>query len=150
MAEFEYEGDLLKEINSFNEEGEITYKEKFTYKDDVMSVIYYGGDGEEIGRYSTDARGRVLELTSPFDFTVRYEPGYALPAELKSSEEKQSIIATFDEQGNYSKLTTKKGDGNPEVLNYKYIYDAQDNWTQCITYKGKKALYVTYRTYEYY
>jgi len=152
-SEFKYEGDLLKELEVKNQDGDVQYKETYTYEDHVMNAIFYDYTGKEAGRYSMDKRGRILNLREPNDFEVHYKPDYALPRELKTPELKETqewIKGTFDEQGNYSTLTHKKVDGALEVLNFKYVYDSKGNWTQCLVYEDKELLFVTYRTYEYY
>ena len=150
---FEYEGDLLKEINIYVGDVDPSYKIKYQYENGITTSIMYNSQGKEDNRYAMDEKVRSTFIDHPSEWIINYEPGFALPSELRKpadASDQSSITTTFDETGNYATWTHKKVDGNTEELTFSYTYDSQGNWTERIAYKNEEPLFITYRTYEYY
>lgn len=162
---YKYDGDMKTPISieNYNRNGNLEDTWKFRYNEDLNEIERYVEypDGDVIQRwfttYSDDGKTKIIteirESSEGFK-EVQYYNDRNLLIKQKNYFEKEPQyvwIYIYDDNDNISSCK-KKGHGSNEIeyMEYKYIYDKEDNWIKKTVYVNEIPNFIIERTYQYY
>lgn len=157
MSEYVFEGDLIKEIISKDQEGILNTKIKYSYKDGIQTQSVYDGDDKLTQEYKRDIDGRTLETYVSYNderTQVFYKAGNVFPVELKmykANEIVGKLELSFDDNNNITEINEIDEDGDiDKKISLKYKFDNKGNWIEQAMYEDGDLQYITTRDIKYF